>query len=85
MHSVHQSPVMTSRFHLWMRLGALALLVGVAAWPRSKPEGARASAALAARFEARGAKPVTTAAKLEYRPRTTKLVVASADDVPLTD
>lgn len=69
---------MSRRTHLFLRLAAIALLAGAAAWPRSAsaPDEigvrARGRARVAGRAE-------TTAAHLVSAPRTTKLMAAAAD------
>lgn len=86
------SPVMSSRSHLWLRLGALALLATLLVMPRGMRGGANVTAAELARgahdttpTHAVAARAETTAAKLVSPPRTTKLVVAEADESALNN
>ena len=83
---------MTERSHLWLRLGALALLAALVLVPR----GMRVGAGVTATELARGAhdttathgvaaRAETTAARLVSPPRTTKLVVAESDDSRLNN
>lgn len=76
---MHQLRSMTGRSHLWLRVGALALVAAAAVWPRSKPA---LTAREAGRTEARAE---TTAAKLLSAPRTAKMVVAQADESQLNN
>ncbi len=70
---------MTGRSHLWLRVGAVALLAVAAVWPRTKPA---LTAREAARTEARAG---TIAARLVSPPRTAKMVVAQADESQLSN
>ena len=69
---------MSRRSHLFLRLAALALLAGAAAWPRSAsaPDEIgvhpRGRTRVAARAE-------TTSARQVSAPRTTKLVATDSD------
>lgn len=76
---------MSSQSHVWLRLGALALLVTAALWPRGS-RGAHADAMTSAEV-ARGPEArvevETVSARLVSSPRTTKLVVADADESQL--
>lgn len=82
---------MSGRSHRSLRLGALALLAAMAIWPRSKPpasaaelaSGSRPGRHLTASTHGVAARAETTAAKLVSGPRTSKLVVADADDSEL--
>lgn len=92
---------MSSQFHLWLRIGALALLVTCAVWPRAT-RGAHgdgvegmtaaevmrgASDAVMAPRATRGvaARPETAGARLVSAPRTTKTAVAEADESQLNN
>lgn len=83
---------MSPRSHLRLRLGALALLATLVVMPR----GIRSAAGVTAAELTRGthdttatrgvaARAETTAARLVSPPRTTKLVVADADDSRLNN
>jgi hypothetical protein len=75
---------MSGHSHRSLRLGALALLVALAIWPRTKPTSRTAELAHA-RATAHGvvARGETVSAKLVSPPRTTKLTVADADESEL--
>lgn len=83
---------MTGRSHLWLRIGALALVAAAAIWPReraSKPSLTAAEIGRTggrARVEARfAAIPETTAARLHSPPANAKVVVAQADESQLSN
>ena len=76
---------MSSRTHLWLRISAVVLLVGVAMWPRAKAGTTAAELAAIRATHGVAARAETTAAKLISPPRTTKMVVADADESQLTN
>ena len=67
--ALHSFPAMSRRTHFWMRIGALALLATAALVPMPKAPKTRTHAARAE----------TTSARFASSPRTTKVVVASAE------
>jgi len=92
---MHQVLFMSRRSHRSLRLGALALLVAAAVWPRAKAGMSAAELARSSHGSARStvathsvaARAETTAAKLVLPPRTSKLAVAEtnqADDSQLS-
>lgn len=85
---MHPSVItMSTRSHLWLRLGAVALLALSAVWPRGSTSGVTASEAMRDGRQAQhaAARAETTAARLLSGPRTEKLVVATADESRLND
>ncbi len=75
---------MSSRAHLWLRIGAVVLLAGVTMWPRSRSSSPEAASATAATHAAVRAVETAQAKRVE-RPRPAKLVVADADESRLTN
>jgi hypothetical protein len=90
MHQVHG---MSRRSHRSLRLGALALLVCAAMWPRAKAgmtaaelaNGSHGSARTALSTHSVAARAETTAAKLVSPPHTSKLAVAEANEANRAD
>ena len=87
---MHQVRRMSRRSHRSLRLGALALLVAAAIWPRAKAgmiaaELTRASSRSTVTTHSVAARAETTAAKLVLPPRTSKLAVAEANVAPDSD
>lgn len=86
---MHHWEGMTVRSHLWLRIGALALVAAAAIWPRSKPSLTAAEIGRTggrARVEARfAAIPETTAARLLSPPANAKVVMAQADESELSN
>jgi len=91
---MHQVFGMSRRSHRSLRLGALALLVVAALWPRAKAgmtaaelaNGSHGSALSTRSTHSVAARAETTAAKLVSPPHTSKLAVAEtnrADDSDL--
>lgn len=84
---------MSSRSHLWLRLGALALLVAAAAWPRTTPSGGRARPDDArahaphdlVQTRAPAVAAARTSARAPAKPAPGSLAVAQADDARLTN
>ncbi len=73
---------MSGRSHRSLRLGALALLVALAIWPRAK--GSSGTAELThVRTRGVAARAETASAKLVSSPATAKLTVADADESEL--
>lgn len=72
---------MSGPSHRSLRLGALALLVALAIWPRSRAtSGAAGFAQPSLTTHGVAARAETVSAKLVSPPRTAKLTVADADE-----
>ena len=90
---MHQVRSMSRRSHRSLRLGALALLVAVAIWPRAKAgmtaaeldNDPRNATHAAATTHSVGARAETTAARLVSPPRTAKLSVVQNDASQLSN
>lgn len=85
-------PVMSERSHTLLRLAALALLAVLVVVPRHMHLGAGVTAAELARgshdtrtLHPTAARAETTAARLVSPPRTTKMIVADADESALNN
>lgn len=77
---------MSSRSHLWVRLGALALLAAAAVWPKpTRPDGARSQELVRAVRTVATTSPASRAPARVAPKRPMKLVVADADDAQLTN
>jgi hypothetical protein len=81
---------MSSQSHLWLRIGALSLLVLAAVWPRGGGGRHGAEGITAAEVTRGGAgrvetRTATAAARLVSTPRTTKLVIADTDHSQLNN
>lgn len=83
---------MSPRSHLWLRLGALALLATAAAWPRATTRATAAAGAARATelvrtvgTSAAAAGGATGRSHAAPRPHPARLVIADADDARLTN
>jgi len=90
---MHQVMDMSRRSHRSLRLGALALLLAAAIWPRAKAgvtaaelgRSSHGSTQTALSTHSVAARAETTAAKLVSPPHTSKLAVAEANEANRAD